>query len=136
MDICHISPPFNRHNLPTISGISQVVLAVKIPSASAGDIRDVGSIPGPGRSPGGGHGSPLQYSCLEDPMDREAWWATDCGITKSRTRLKRLSTHSCIHPNINSSRPRGVCATVLNLLLLGPLAEEQEGIHLVDCQLS
>ena len=40
----------------------------------AGDIRDGGSIPGPGRSPGGGHGNPLQYSCLEYPMDRGAWW--------------------------------------------------------------
>ena len=41
--------------------------------ANAGDVRDVGSIPGSGRSPGGGHGNPLQYSCLESPMDREAW---------------------------------------------------------------
>ena len=49
---------------------SQVVLAVKNPSANAGGIRDVGSIPGWGRSPGGGHGNPLQYSCLENPMDR------------------------------------------------------------------
>ena len=55
---------------------------VKNPSASAGDIRDMGSIRGPGRSPGGGHGNPLQYSCLEDPMDREAWWAPDRGVTK------------------------------------------------------
>ena len=43
---------------------------VKNPPASAGDIRDMGSIPGSGRSPGGGHGNPLQYSCLENPMDR------------------------------------------------------------------
>ena len=49
---------------------SQVALAVKNPPANAGDIRDVGLIPGPGRSPGGGHGNPLQYSCLENPMDR------------------------------------------------------------------
>ena len=44
-------------------------------SASAGDARDVGLIPGLGRSPGGGNGNPLQYSCLENPMDRGAWWA-------------------------------------------------------------
>ena len=44
-------------------------------SANAGDMRDAGSIPGLGRSPGGGHGNPLQYSCPENPMDREAWWA-------------------------------------------------------------
>ena len=56
-------------------GASQVVLVVKNPPANAGDIRDEGSIPGMGRSPGGGHGNPLQYSCLENPMDRGAWRA-------------------------------------------------------------
>ena len=49
---------------------------VKNPSANAGDTRDAGSISGSGRSPGGGHGNPLQYSCLENPMDRGASWAT------------------------------------------------------------
>ena len=52
-----------------------MVLVVKNPSANAGDIRDVGSIPGLGRSPGGGHGNPLHYSHLENPMDRGAWRA-------------------------------------------------------------
>ena len=47
--------------------------------ANAEDIKDAGSIPGWGRSPGGGHGNPLQYSCLENPMDRGAWWATAQG---------------------------------------------------------
>ena len=56
---------------------SQVALVVKNLPAKAGDIRDSGSISGSGRSPGGGHGSPLQYSCLENPMDRGAQWATD-----------------------------------------------------------
>ena len=51
----------------------------------AGDARDSASIPGLGRSPGGGHGNPLQYSCLENPMDRGAWWATTHNITKSQT---------------------------------------------------
>ena len=55
---------------------SQVVLAVKNLAANAGDIRDKGLIPGLGRSPGGGHSKLLQYSCLENPMDRGAWWAT------------------------------------------------------------
>ena len=55
---------------------SQVALVVKRPPANAGDIRDVGSIPGSGISPGGGHGNPLEYSCLENPMDRETWQAT------------------------------------------------------------
>ena len=49
---------------------------VKNPTANTGDIRDVSLIPGSGSSPGGGHGNPLQYSCLENPMDRGAWWAT------------------------------------------------------------
>ena len=53
---------------------SQVTLVVKNPPASAGGIRDAGSIPGPGRSPGGGHGKPLQYSYLENPKDGGAWW--------------------------------------------------------------
>ena len=48
---------------------------------------DPGSIPGPGRSPGEGHGNPLQYSCLENPMDGGAWWATARGVTKTQTRL-------------------------------------------------
>ena len=61
---------------------------VKNPPANAGDLRDEGSIPGSGRSPGGGLGNPLQHSCLENPMDRGAWWATVCGVTKRQTRLK------------------------------------------------
>ena len=58
------------------------------------DVRDVGSIPGSGRSSGGGHGNPLQYSRLENPMDRGAWWATVLRVTKSQTVLKRLCTHA------------------------------------------
>ena len=53
--------------------------------AIAGDVRDTGSIPGSGRSPGRGHGHPLQYSCLENPMDRGAWWATVHRVAKSQT---------------------------------------------------
>ena len=55
---------------------------------NAGDIRDAGSIPGLGGSPGGGHGNPLQYPCLENPEDRGAWWATVHGVAQSQTRLK------------------------------------------------
>ena len=55
---------------------------VKNPPANAGDTGDTGSIPGLGRSPGGGNGNPLQYSCLENPMDRRAWWATFHGDHK------------------------------------------------------
>ena len=63
-------------------------LVVKNPPANAGEIRDVGLIPALGRSPGGGHGSPLQYSCLENPMDRGAWRATVHRVGKNQTRLK------------------------------------------------
>ena len=62
-------------------------VASQVVPANAEDTRDLGSIPGSGRSPGGGNGSPLQYSCLENPMDRGAWRATFHGITKSLTRL-------------------------------------------------
>ena len=71
----------------------QVALLVKNPPANAGDIREVGSIPGSGGSPGWGHGNPLQYSCLENLMDRGAWWATVQGSAKSQTRLKWFSMH-------------------------------------------
>ena len=64
---------------------SQVALAVKNLPASAEDTGDVGSIPGSGRSPKGGHGNPLQYSCLENPLDRGAWWAAVHGVAKSQT---------------------------------------------------
>ena len=69
----------------------QVVLVVKIPPANPRDIRNVGLIPGSDRSPGGGHGSPLQYSCLENPMDRGVWWATVSRVAQSQIRLKQLS---------------------------------------------
>jgi len=67
---------------------------VKTLPANAGDIRDASSIPGWGRSPGGGHGSPLQYPCLEDPMDRGAWRVSVHGVARSRTQLKQVSTRA------------------------------------------
>ena len=59
-----------------------MALVVRNPPADAGGIRDVGLIPGSGRSPGGGHSNPLQYSCLVNPMDRGAWQATAHGVTE------------------------------------------------------
>ena len=64
---------------------SQVALVVKNPPASAGVVTDSGSVPGSGRSPGGGNGNPLQYLCLENPMDRGAWKAVVHGVVKSWT---------------------------------------------------
>ena len=66
------------------TGASQVALVVNNLPANARDI-DVGLIPGSGRSPGGGHGNPLQNYCLENPMDRRAWWAIVHGVAKSQT---------------------------------------------------
>ena len=62
---------------------SHVALVIKNSPANTGDIRDVDSIPESGRSPGGGHGNPLQYACLENPMDRGAWRATVHGVAES-----------------------------------------------------
>ena len=67
-----------------IMNINFPSVSVKNLLANAGDMC---SIPGSGRSHGGGNGNPLQYYCLRNPMDREAWWATDHGITKSQTQL-------------------------------------------------
>ena len=67
---------------------------VKNPLANVGGARDMGLIPGSGRSPGVGNGNPLQYSCLENSIDREAWPATVHGVTKSGTPPSKLSTHS------------------------------------------
>jgi len=69
-----------------------VAIAVKNLPANAGDIRNVGSFPGSGRSPREGHNNPLPYSCLENPMDRKAWQATACRVAKSQAQLKQLST--------------------------------------------
>ena len=66
-----------------------MALVVKNPPANAGDVRDAGSIPESRKSPGGGHGNLLQYSCLENPMDRRAWWAIVHGVAESQTQLKQ-----------------------------------------------
>ena len=79
-----------------------MALVVKNQPASAVEKRDAVLIPGLGRSPGEGNGNPLQYSCLDNSMDRGAWWAAIHGVAKSWRRLKRLSTQ--VHEV--SGRPR------------------------------
>ena len=74
-----LSPP------ATPTGTSQEALVVKTLAADAGDLRDAGLIPGWGRSPGGGHGNPFQYSCHENPMDRGGWWTTVYKVTQGWT---------------------------------------------------
>ena len=78
----------------SLSLASQVVLVVKNLPVNAGDLRDLSLIPESGRCPGGGYGNPLQYSCLENPMDRGTWRATVRRVAKSHTPLKQLSTHT------------------------------------------
>ena len=65
-----------------------MVLVVKNPSANAGDVRDTGLVPGSERSPGEGYGNPLQYSCLENSMERGIWQSTVHGAAQSQTQLK------------------------------------------------
>ena len=89
--ITYIHTPIHKERVP-----STVAQVVKNPSDNAGDLRDAGSILGLRRSPGGGHANPLQYSCLENPMDRGAWLATIHRVTKSQTGLKQLSTQHIV----------------------------------------
>ena len=72
-------------------------LSGKGPACNARDTGDAGWIPRSGRSPGGGHGNPLQHSHLENPIDRGTWWATVCRVAKSRTQLKKLNTHAHLY---------------------------------------
>ena len=73
---------------------------VKNLPANSGDTGDVGSIPGLGRSPGGGNDNPLQYSCLENSMDRGAWWATVHGVAKSWTQLSSHARTGSLNPRL------------------------------------
>ena len=98
----------------------QVALMVKNLPANSGDREDTSLIPGSGRSPGGGHGIPLQYSCLENPMDRGAWQPMVHRVTKSQTWLKQLSSQAqhlgkiSVLPYFCSS----CCITLCSLLIV------------------
>ena len=81
---------------------SPVALVIQNPPASAGDRRDVSSISGSRRSPREGNRYALQYSCLENPVDRGAWQATVRRVAKSRTQMKGLSTHTHILPVLST----------------------------------
>ena len=94
------------------SGASQVALAVKNPPANVGDIRDTGLIPGLGRSPGEGNGNPLQYSRLENFMDRGAWWATVHRVAKSQIRLKQPSMNNYTHINFSKLTNSQIMQTI------------------------
>ena len=96
----HLGSPIYTHlhiyNLNLSTGTSQVVLVVKNPAANAGNIRDTSSIPGLGRSSGGGHGNPLQYSCLENPTDRGVWQVTVYGLARVRHNWSDLA-HTSVY---------------------------------------
>ena len=98
VEIIHI-----HKNHPGFPGGSEV-------KASAYNAGDLGSIPGSGRSPGEGHGNPLQYSCLENPMDSGAWWATVHRVTKSWT---QLSARAKLLQIIGSIKERSIKGGVL-----------------------
>ena len=72
------------------------LLSCKESTCNARGIGDMGSVPGSGRSPGGGNGNPLQYSCLENPVDRGAWWATVHGVTESDMTEVTEHAHTCL----------------------------------------
>ena len=80
---------------------------VKNPPAKAGDVKDPNSIPGSGGSSGGELGNPVQYSCLENPMDRGAWWAIVHRIPKSQTQMKRLSIRSLTYKEVGGGLDKG-----------------------------
>ena len=82
----------NNMNICTYVGLPRCLSGTEF-TCNAGDI---GLIPASGRFPGGGHGYSLQYSCLDNPIDRRAWQATVHRVAKSQTQLKRLSTHACM----------------------------------------
>ena len=82
-----------------------MALAVKNPPANTGDVRDESLIPGTGRSPGEGNGNPLQYFCLENPMDGGAWRAMVHRVAESWTCLKQLSTHTHTHTHTRINHP-------------------------------
>ena len=103
LDFCLSEKKINPHffknhcyfmSLLPVAGAFQVALVVKNLPANAGDVRDTSSIPGLGRSPRGGHGNSLQYSCLENPLDRGARQATVHRVAKSQTWPKQLSMHT------------------------------------------
>ena len=91
---------YTHTHLWLICRASQMSLVVKILSANAGGMRDASLIPESERSPGGAHGNPLKYSCLENPMDSVAWWATVHRVTKIQIWLKQLSTHPPTHTRL------------------------------------
>ena len=114
-DFLHwIPPPRLRTPDQNWTVVVRTSLVVKNPPASTGNIRGMDLIPGLGRSLGGWNGSPLQDSCLENLMDRGAWWATVPRVAKSRTWLKQLSTHAHL---LYERNLRSICSACQKLYI-------------------
>ena len=119
----------NYHKLGSFKGFAgeRASVVKKKKKKSACQTGDPGSIPGLGKSPGEGNGNPLQYSCLENSMDRGAWWATVHGVAKTRTLLKRLSTHAPRrHSCCSLEEPVFHFKNMLNVCPLGMAIQKQE----------
>ena len=134
-----------KDSTQSLPEMAQVVLVQKNMPANAGDVRDVGLIPGSGRFPGEGNGTPLQYSCLENPMDRGAWWATVLGSQRVRHNW-RDSAHACNlsleifrwmkHSILESALSHGshwVSQTVTHLCTLTVRSTVSTGINTGQC---
>ena len=110
-----VGPNLGTKLLPLLEA-SQMALVVKNPPANAGDIRDVGWIPGLGKYPGEGHGNLLQYPCLENPMDRGTWWAVVYRAAQGQTPLKQFSMHTIDYTSQLLSLPHCfLCSFVIYL---------------------
>ena len=112
--------------------MSLVVLVIKNLPANSGDKGDTGSVPGWGRSPGGGHGNPFRYSCLENLMDRGAWRATVHRVTRSWTRLKRLSTQHTQHQKELSGLAHRQDVFLVHYCSLGLTISSAQSLYSVD----
>ena len=106
---------------------------LKNPPDNAGDMIDVGSIPELGRSPGEGHGNPLQYSCLENPMDKGAWRAAVHRVSKSQTQLKQVSIYIYIYIYIYMCVCVCVCICVCILFIFFPIMVYHKIWNIVPC---
>ena len=109
---------FHLTNSRRQSGASQVAPVVKSPIANVGDIRDIGLIPGLGRDPGGGHGNPLQYSCLENPTDGGAWRATLHRVAKRHDWKDLACRHAEGNDTVSEWLGLNRCSPTLGRLLL------------------
>ena len=122
---------------PPSSGLIATSLVAQRVKRLSTNVGDQGLIPGSGRSPGEGNGNPLQYSCLENPTDRGAWWATVCGAVKSWTRLSNFTFTFLLTYQTPNARPTRVishskCLQLFSILFTSLLSAALCGSHVWD----